>query len=255
MAVFKSLDTAAPDYIVDVDFDDQTLELKLPIQNLSILAGSNLLLRFRNLPSDWSPMVEFRNNDGHTIIAGGPFEQIVVGRNQVLAINAQSDTSLFQFRALIQRGFGIHNDENSAIIFSRWLPFELMRDSEEDRLITIQVLPDGEGLTVNPLQIAIKGGMRVIWDFSEVAQEYHQPLVVYGRPVLEQPPADPQTFFGPHESFVYRSNTLVEGNGNNGVKGIYRYGVYLMDIRTRAIVVRSSGDPQTDNEGDAKSSN
>ncbi|WKD50792.1 hypothetical protein [Microbulbifer spongiae] len=255
MSTIKTLDTAAPDYIVDVEFDSETLELSMSVQALSILTGSNLLLRFQNLPAGWSPMVEFSNNDGHTIIANGPFEQVVVGRNQVLAVNAQSDTSQFHFRTLIQRGFGEYSDHNAAVIFSHWLPFALKRKSEQERLVEVKVLPDGENLRVEPLQITIEGGMRVIWDFSEVAKEYHQPLVVYGRPLLEQPPIDSQEFFGPHESFVYRGNTQVEGNGNNGTKGIYRYGVYLIDIRTRAISVRSSGDPQTDNEGEIRSSN
>ncbi|MFC6632318.1 hypothetical protein [Microbulbifer taiwanensis] len=250
MSLFKSLDTTAPDYTLTLNFNSQTLELEVPVEVMSVLKGSNLLLRFNNLPTGWSPMVEFRNGGGDIIMADGPFEQMIVGRNQVLAVNARSDIDQFHFRALIQRGFGIHSHSDTAVMFTRWLPFKLNSDSQQERLLKIRVLPDGDGLTVDKPQVTIRGGMRVQWDFSEVAQDNHQPMVAYGKPMLEQQPADNQQFFGPHESFVYRGNTSVEGNGNNGIKGIYRYEVYLLDIRTRAIVVKSSADPQTDNEGD-----
>lgn len=255
MSLFKSLDTTAPDYTLTLSFNRQSLELEIPVEVMAVLEGSNLLLRFNNLPSGWSPMVEFRNGGGDIIMADGPFEQVIVGRDQVLAINARSDIDQFQFRALIQRGFGIHSHSDTAVMFTKWLPFKLSSESEEERLVKIRVLPDGDDLTVDRPHVTIRGGMRVQWDFSEVAQDNHQPMVVYGKPLVEQQPVDSQEFFGPHESFVYRSNTSVEGNGNNGIKGIYRYEVYLLDIRTRAIAVRSSADPQTDNEGDSTGTN
>lgn len=255
MPAFKTLDTAAPDYIVEVKFNSQSLALEVSVDSLSILRGSNLLLRFRNLPAGWSPLAEFRNGDSNVIMTDGPFEQVIVGRDQVLAVSACEDFPEFQFRALIQRGFGIHSQYDAAVIYAKWLPVVVGSDSEEDQLIKIQITEDNGHLMVDKPNIAIRGGMRVQWDFSAVAEDHHQPLVAYGRPLLEDEPGDSQEFFGPHESFVYRGNTLVEGNGNNGVKGIYRYEVYLLDIRTRAIAVWSSMDPQTDNEGDIRGSN
>lgn len=250
MSETDPLGSTAPDYTIDVNFNQRSLELEFSAQYLPILAGSNILLRFNKLPSGWSPMVEFRNEDGRIAVSEGPFEQVMVGRNQILAINAHSDIAHFQIRALIQRGFGIHSESDASVIFAPWTPFKLSHDTEKERLITVEVTEGKDGLEVHPKQIAIHGGMRVRWDFSAVAGKHHQPMVAYGRPFLEEKPVDTQEFFGPHENFVYRSNTSVEGNGNNGIKGIYRYEVYLIDIRTRAIVVRSSADPQTDNEGD-----
>ena len=95
------------------------------------------------------------------------------------------------------------------------------------------------------------------WDFSAVAKKNHQPLVVYGKPLVEERRTNPiprasEEFFGPHESFVYSGKT-VEGCGNNGIKGIYRYSLYLLDISSRTIDIESSDDPQTDNEGDSTS--
>lgn len=250
MSEAETLDSTAPDYTIDVNFNPHSLELEFSTEHMPILAGSNLLLRFNDLPSGWSPMVEFRNENGRIVVSEGPFEQVVVGRNQILAVNARSDIDRFQTRALIQRGFGIHSESDASVIFTHWVPFKLGRDSEEERLVTVQVAEGENGLTVHPQHIAIRGGMRVRWDFSAVAGKHHQPMVAYGRPFLEEKPVDAQEFFGPHENFVYRSSTLVEGNGNNGIKGVYRYEVYLVDIRTRAIVIRSSADPRTDNEGD-----
>lgn len=250
MSKIDSLGSTAPDYTIDVNFNSLSLELEFAVEHIPILAGSNVLLRFNGLPEGWSPMAEFLDKGGHITVSGVPFEQVVVGRNQILAVNAHSDAGNFQVRALIQRGFGIHSESDTSVIFTRWVPLKLNRDTEEEQLVTVQVTEGENGLTVHPHNIAIRGGMRVRWDFSAVAGKHHQPMVAYGRPFLEEDPVDPQEFFGPHENFSYRGNTLVEGSGNNGIKGVYRYEVYLIDVRSRSVVVRSSADPRTDNEGD-----
>ena len=147
MNILQALETTAADYIIYVDYQADSLSLKLSAKRLAVLPGGNVLMIFRDLPTGWSPLVEFRDPNGQSLLGYGPFEQLIVGRQHILGVNAQPQVDKLEFRVLIQRGFGSLAVRDAAVIYAQWVPFDLTPERPDGRIIEVRVAGTRDGGT------------------------------------------------------------------------------------------------------------
>lgn len=242
------------DYIIDVWLDREAGLLKCDSpERREFAKGCNVEWRFSELYPGSLPVIFF-GKGGNTIPGDltGPFEKVATSRGSVFGYNLES-TGVFTYRCVVERGFG-----------SIGVPQSCAFLGEERRMIVghgldecvVIVKPDPNnpnGLTVSKGHTVIRPGQRLRWDFMHTLEKLepaqYAPLIVFGLPKAyagKHPPEE--TTLGPFTSLELSANAIV-GIGNNGVNGIYPYDAFIVDTASRTIRYRSTGDPQTDNEG------
>ncbi len=247
---------SGPDFVFQVDFNEKEFSLDYQFENITIPSGTNVLWKINNLPEHWSTIMEFYEKGVGVHNFRGPFEEILVTDQGLLGINSQPSSEPWTFRILVQKGlasFGI--GQAVAMIGAS----QELTVRGEGKTIDINVLLKQEGgvevLTVDREHVRIDPGERILWDFTEVVEKFpnYQPFISYGsKPITQGQRSVPNFSFGPFVGFKH-SEGRVLAYGNTGIEGVYRYDVFALDLDSSTVRLFSSGDPQTDNEGDNES--
>lgn len=245
-----------PDYIYTVEFNTDDYTLDYDFSDLVIPAGVNILWQINNLPRHWTTYIEFIDAElGQSHGFLGPFEQLLMTDRGLLGLNSSTSDTRWKFRLLAQRGlasFGV--DEATAIIGpSRSMSIDGQSETIE---VCVTVSDENEDeLEVYPEHVTLRPGRRILWNFTDVINKRYgvQPFVCYGnRPITAGSAEVPVYACGPLGGFQHWQGYVL-GYGNTNIKGIYSYEVYALELGSRSISLMSSGDPQTDNEGESSS--
>lgn len=219
--------------VVRVTSDAKTGRLLVDPPDLDLEKEESVVWIFVGIPNDLLPTIDFLVETGDNL---GPFASLRTTPFQVIAQGRKTAGHFSYTAGWIDAEQRQHARSDllsitTATTVADTAPTVDVRLLREDRLV------------VEPELFGIFNGDVVLWRFEEFPGTNWFPRIVFH----EAPANLVNAGLGPFESLTRHAKTIV-GSGNNGVTGLYRYWVEIVDTETRRVLHRH--DPALANNGD-----